>query len=118
PLKNAKSDLIAAVSSEGHILVFSVKALPELARGKGNKIMGIPSKKAASHEEFMAAVTCVPADEGLVIFSGHHHMTLSAKELKEYAGERGRRGLKLPRGYRTVEGLYPESLVPGKPPVV
>ncbi|MGH8321953.1 MAG: DNA topoisomerase IV subunit A [Gammaproteobacteria bacterium] len=114
PVKNARSDLIAAVSSAGHILVFTVKALPELARGKGNKIMGIPSKKAASHEEFMAAVTCVPADEGLVIFSGQRHMTLSAKELKEYFGERGRRGLKLPRGYRTVEGLYPESRVPGK----
>ena len=114
PLKNMKTDLIVAVSSEGHILVFPVKALPELARGKGNKIMGIPSKKAASHEEFMAAVTCAPADEALVIFSGQRHMTLSPRELREYAGERGRRGLKLPRGYRSVEGMYPESRVPGK----
>ncbi|MGH8403244.1 MAG: DNA gyrase C-terminal beta-propeller domain-containing protein, partial [Gammaproteobacteria bacterium] len=114
PVTDMKSDLIAAVSSAGHILVFPLKALPELARGKGNKIMGIPSKKAASHEEYMAAVTCVPADEGLVILSGQRHMTLSAKELKEYAGERGRRGLKLPRGYRTVEAMYPESRMPGK----
>ena len=114
PLKSMKTDLIVAVSSEGHILVFPVKALPELARGKGNKIMGIPSRKAASHEEFMAAVTCAPADEALVIFSGQRHMTLSPRELREYAGERGRRGLKLPRGYRSVEGMYPESRVPGK----
>ncbi|MGA9851955.1 MAG: DNA topoisomerase IV subunit A [Gammaproteobacteria bacterium] len=114
PVKSPKSDLLVAVSSEGHILVFQVKELPELARGKGNKIMGIPSKKAASHEEYMAAVTCVPAEEGLVILSGQRHMTLSAKELKEYVGERGRRGLKLPRGYRTVEALYPESRMPGK----
>ena len=114
PITNVKSDLLVAVSSEGHILVFPVKALPELARGKGNKIMGIPSKKAASHEEFMAAVTCVPESQGLVIFSGARHMTLSAKELKEYAGERGRRGLKLPRGWRTVEAMYPESRMAGK----
>ncbi|MGH8403138.1 MAG: DNA gyrase subunit A, partial [Gammaproteobacteria bacterium] len=53
PVRNVKSDLLAAVSSAGHILVFPVKQLPELARGKGNKIMGIPAKKAASHEEFM-----------------------------------------------------------------
>ena len=113
PVKNVKSDLLASVSSEGHILVFPVRALPELARGKGNKIMGIPSKKAASHEEYMAAVTCVPADEGLVILSGARHMTLSAKELREYSGERGRRGLKLPRGWRTVEAMYPESRTGG-----
>ncbi|HKV95939.1 MAG TPA: DNA topoisomerase IV subunit A [Gammaproteobacteria bacterium] len=114
PVNNVKSDLLVAVSSEGHILVFPVKALPELARGKGNKIMGIPSKKAANHEEYMAAIACVPAEEGLVILSGARHMTLSAKELKEYAGERGRRGLKLPRGWRAVEAMYPASRMPGK----
>ena len=116
PVTNVKSDLLVAVSSAGHILVFPVKALPELARGKGNKIMGIPSKKAASHEEFMAVVSCVPEGEALVIISGQRHMTLSPKELKDYAGERGRRGLKLPRGYRTVEGMYPESRLPGRTP--
>ena len=113
PVKNIKDDLVVAVSSAGHILVFPVKGLPELARGKGNKIMGIPSKKAASHEEFMAAITCVPEGEALVILSGQRHMSLSPKELKDYVGERGRRGLKLPRGYRTVEGIYAESRLPG-----
>ena len=114
PLTNPKTDLLVSVSSEGHILVFPVKELPELARGKGNKIMGIPSKKAASHEEFMAAATCVPAGESLVIFSGQRHMKLSPRDLKEYMGERGRRGLKLPRGYRKVDGMYPESRLPKK----
>jgi topoisomerase-4 subunit A len=114
PLKNPKTDLLVSVSSEGHILAFPVKELPELPRGKGNKIMGIPSKKAASREELMTTVTVVPADESLVILSGQRHMKLTPKELKDYAGERGRRGLKLPRGYRTVDGLYPESRVPKK----
>ncbi len=116
PVTSVKNDLLVAVSNAGHILVFPVKALPELARGKGNKIIGIPSKKAASREEFMAAVSCVPEGEALVIISGQRHMTLSPKELKDYAGERGRRGLKLPRGYRTVEGMYPESRLPGRTP--
>ncbi|HLW74428.1 MAG TPA: DNA topoisomerase IV subunit A, partial [Gammaproteobacteria bacterium] len=90
------------------------KNLPELARGKGNKIMGISTKKHASREQYMAAVTSVPADEGLVIVSGQRHMTLTAKELREYLGDRGRKGLKLPRGYRTVDAIYPESRWPGK----
>lgn len=114
PVKDPKSDLLAAVSNEGHILVFAVKNLPELVRGKGNKIMGISTKKHASREQYMAAVTSVPAEEGLVIVSGGRHMTLSARELREYLGDRGRKGLKLPRGYRTVDAIYPESRWPGK----
>ncbi|HEV2112249.1 MAG TPA: DNA topoisomerase IV subunit A, partial [Gammaproteobacteria bacterium] len=114
PIKELKTDLLVAISNEGHILAFAVKNLPELARGKGNKIMGISTKKHASREQFMAAVTSVAADEGLVIVSGGRHMTLTAKELKDYLGDRGRKGLKLPRGYRTVDAIYPESHWPGR----
>ncbi|MGH8278560.1 MAG: DNA topoisomerase IV subunit A [Gammaproteobacteria bacterium] len=112
PVANTATDLLAAVDSAGHILVFPMKKLPELARGKGNKIMSIPSKKAASREEYLTAVTSVAANEGLVIMAGSRHMTLSAKALQGYAGERGRRGLKLPRGWRAVEAMYPESQSP------
>jgi topoisomerase-4 subunit A len=115
PVLDLKTDLLAAVSNEGHILVFPVKNLPELVRGKGNKIMGISSKKHLSREEFMAAVTCVPADEPLVIVCGARHMSLAPKELREFIGERGRKGLKLPRNYRNVDALYPESRWPNKP---
>ncbi len=114
PIKDIKTDLLVAISNEGHILAFAVKNLPELARGKGNKIMGISTKKHASREQFMAAVTSIAADDGLVIVSGGRHMTLSAKELRDYLGDRGRKGLKLPRGYRTVDAIYPESRWPGK----
>ncbi|HEV7165046.1 MAG TPA: DNA topoisomerase IV subunit A [Gammaproteobacteria bacterium] len=114
PVKDLKTDLLVAISNEGHILAFAVKNLPELARGKGNKIMGISTKKHATREQFMAAVTSVAVNEGLVIVSGQRHMTLSAKELKDYLGDRGRKGLKLPRGYRTVDAIYPESKWPGR----
>lgn len=109
PVFDPEQDLLAAVSSEGHLLIFPVAELPELARGKGNKILGIPSKKAARREEYMAAVACIPAGDGLVVFSGQRHMTLKNGELEHYLGERGRRGLKLPRGYRKVDQLVPAS---------
>ncbi len=38
---------VAAVSSQGHLLVFDAAELPELPRGKGNKIMGIPAANIA-----------------------------------------------------------------------
>ena len=40
--------LLAAVNSDGRLLAFPVTELPEMPRGKGNKIFGIPSKKAAA----------------------------------------------------------------------
>ncbi|HEU5397860.1 MAG TPA: DNA gyrase C-terminal beta-propeller domain-containing protein, partial [Gammaproteobacteria bacterium] len=114
PIKDLKTDQLVAVSNEGHILVFGIKNLPELARGKGNKIMGINTKKHAAREEFMSAITCVPAGENLIVVCGSRHMTLTPKELAEYKGDRGRKGLKLPKNYRSVDALYPESRWPGR----
>jgi topoisomerase-4 subunit A len=114
PIKDLKTDQLVAVSNEGHILVFGIKNLPELARGKGNKIMGINTKKHAARQEFMPVITSVPAGENLIIVCGNRHMTLTPKELTEYKGDRGRKGLKLPKNYRNVDALYPESRWPGK----
>jgi topoisomerase-4 subunit A len=97
--------LLAAVNSDGRLLTFPVADLPELPRGKGNKIFGIPSKKAASGEESLIAIAVVAEGQSLRVLSGERHMTLSYKELSEYRGERGQRGAVLPRGWRKVDGL-------------
>ena len=100
PVTEAGGDLLAAVSSEGKLLVFPVSELPELARGKGNKIMGL-----AKGAERLAAVTSVPAGASLVVWSGQRFTQIKWKDLDAYRGERGRRGSVLPRGYRTVQAL-------------
>jgi topoisomerase-4 subunit A len=104
-VNDLKSDRIAAVTNEGRMLVFALSELPEMARGKGNKIIGIPSAKVASREEFVVAVAVVPADGKLVITSGKRNLTLKASDLDHYVGERGRRGAKLPRGFQRVDGM-------------
>ncbi|HET7308234.1 MAG TPA: DNA topoisomerase IV subunit A [Gammaproteobacteria bacterium] len=105
PVANPATDRVAAVDNEGRLLVFPVRELPELARGKGNKLMAIPAKKAAAREEYLVAMLSVPAEDTLVILSGQRHMRLKPSELDDYVGERGRRGGKLPRGFRKVDGL-------------
>jgi len=97
--------LLAAVNSDGRLLTFPVADLPELPRGKGNKIFGIPSKKAASGEESLVAIAAVAPGQSLRVLSGERHMGLSYRELGEYRGERGQRGAVLPRGWRKVDGL-------------
>jgi topoisomerase-4 subunit A len=108
-VNDLKTDRIAAVTNEGRMLVFALSELPEMARGKGNKIIGIPSAKVASREEFVVAVAVVPADGKLVITSGKRNLTLKASDLDHYVGERGRRGAKLPRGFQRVESMEMEA---------
>ena len=100
--------LVCAVSSEGKMLAFDVADLPELPRGKGNKIFGISSKKAAAGEEALVAIAAVAPGQTLRLSCGDRQMTLAFKELGDYRGERGQRGAVLPRGWRKVDALEVE----------
>lgn len=105
----AEGALLCAVSTEGKMLAFAVKDLPELPRGKGNKMFGLSSKKVASREEYLAAIAIVAPGQSLVVHSGERKMTLKYTELKDYRGARAQRGAVLPRGWRKVERLDVES---------
>jgi topoisomerase-4 subunit A len=92
---------LAAVSTDGRLLVFPLSELPELAKGKGNRILGLPGKGA----ERLAAVCVLREQQALKIQSGERVMTLKAQDLDHYRAGRGRRGSALPRGWRKVERL-------------
>ena len=96
---------VAAISSLGRLLVFPAEELPELARGKGNKILGIPTAKFKAGEEKMIAVMVIGDGDGLEILSGQRKMTLKWEDLGYYDGTRGRRGNMLPRGWRKVDRI-------------
>ena len=100
--------LVASVSSEGRLLVFPLSDLPELARGKGNKIISIPSARVKTREEMMTAVAVLTPESKLVLHAGKRHLSLKLQELDHYRGERGRRGSKLPRGLQNVDFLIAE----------
>ena len=93
---------LTAISNEGRMLVFPVSELPQLSRGKGNKIIGVPSARVQSREEFVVSIAIVSEDQTLQIFSGKRHLAMKFKDLEHYCGERGRRGNKLPRGFQNV----------------
>jgi topoisomerase-4 subunit A len=99
---------VAALSNEGRLLVFPLADLPQLARGKGNKILGIPSARVQAREEFLVTVQVIDEAQSLVIQAGKRHLTLRFSELEHYRGERGRRGNKLPRGFQKVDGMRVE----------
>lgn len=108
PVRQLETDYLAAVSNEGRLLVFPVRDLPELAKGKGNKIINIPSARAAEHEEYMIGAVVLGAEDALLVFAGKRKLRLKGAELEHYLGERGRRGNKLPRGFQNVASIEVE----------
>jgi topoisomerase-4 subunit A len=97
--------LVAAVSSEGRLLVFPAAELPELPKGKGNKLFGISTKKFQAGEEKLAGVAVLGREQSLLLVSGGRTMTLKPADLGDYQGSRAQRGGLLPRGWRKVERL-------------
>jgi topoisomerase-4 subunit A len=94
--------LIAAVSSIGRLLCFELEDLPELAKGKGNKLINIPTKKYKSGEEQLVAMAVVPEDGNLQVHTATRMMTIRWDDLDHYYGERALRGSLLPKGWRSV----------------
>ena len=109
PLANRDQDWLAAVTTEGRLLVFPVRDLPQLGKGKGNKIIGIPGDRVASREEYLTGLAVLPEGATLVLQAGKRTLSLKSDDLEHYKGERGRRGNKLPRGFQRVDGLQVET---------
>ncbi len=102
PLVLADHDRLAVVTTTGRLLVFSLESLPELARGKGNRLIGLGRGDNAGRVVDVAALA--PGGR-LIVFAGERHLTLKASSLEAYAGERARMGKLLPRGFRRVDSL-------------
>ncbi|RBP84175.1 DNA topoisomerase IV subunit A [Marinomonas rhizomae] len=104
-VQNPASGRVVAVSNEGRMLAFDVASLPKMAKGKGNKMLSIPSTRAADREELVVALACVQPNDLLTAYAGKRFISFTEKDLEEYLGERGRRGLKLPRGLQRIDSL-------------
>ena len=104
-VSNVDTALIALITNEGRLLVFPVKELPELAKGKGNKMISINPKRAEAREEFVTDMLVINADASVELLAGKRKLVLKPKDLEHYHGERGRRGNKLPKGFQRIEKM-------------
>ena len=105
PVGDPDVDLLAAVTTAGRLLVFPVSELPELARGKGNKILNIPKAVFEKGEEALLGVAALGAGAELLIHAGQRYLRLKGSDLDSYRGARAQRGAKLPRGFQRVDRI-------------
>ncbi len=102
---NPDTDLLVAITSAGQLLAFPVAELPELDRGKGNKLIQIPPAKLKSGEERVLHLAIVRQGGELVLSCGQRKLTLAGRDLQAYSGHRASRGNPLPRGFQRVDGV-------------
>jgi topoisomerase-4 subunit A len=98
-------DRIVVVTSAGHLLMFSVADLPELDKGKGNKLIEIPKAKLAAGERVAGIAVVAEAKGEVTLYAGQRKLTLKWADLVEYGGSRAARGSLLPRGLQRVERI-------------
>jgi len=99
------TDLIACATSSGHLLVYPLSELPELAKGKGNKLINIPPKILKAGEEWVVGIAILPVGGEILVWAGARYLRMSAKDLEHYTAERAKRGRKLPRGFQRVTAI-------------
>ncbi len=96
---------LAIATTEGRLLCISLAELPQMARGKGNKLIGLPT----TGDERVQDALVLDEGDTLAVWSGKRHTKLSPKELDHYRSDRGKRGNKLPRGFQKVDYLQIEE---------
>ncbi|WP_047691540.1 DNA topoisomerase IV subunit A [Vibrio sp. ZOR0018] len=106
---NLESDDILAITNQGRMLLFPIKDLPQLTKGKGNKIINIPAAKSKEREEFVSHLISLPQGSAITLYAGKRKLGLKASDLENFRGERGRRGSLLPRGLQRVTAIEIES---------
>jgi len=104
PVTEDDEAVIVAATSAGHLLACYLDELPELAKGKGNKLINIPPKARQTGEAMVGAIALVKGQDCLV-WAGQRYLRLSWRDTENYWGERGQRGGLLPRGFRRVDRL-------------
>ncbi|NMS31875.1 DNA topoisomerase IV [Vibrio parahaemolyticus] len=107
-MEDLDSDEILAITNQGRMLLFPIKDLPQLAKGKGNKIINIPAAKAKEREEVLSHLMSLPKGASLTLYAGKRKLGLKPSDLDNFRGERGRRGGLLPRGLQRVTRIEVE----------
>ena len=93
-IADVDQQMLAILSNQGRLSLFPVATLPILPRGKGNKMMHIPSKQVAERVEYLLDIAILDPSDHLQLFAGKRQLTLKPRDLTHYQGERGQRGQK------------------------
>jgi len=106
---HGEDNMLLSITAAGRMLLFPVSDLPQLSKGKGNKIVSIPSAQAASGEDKLVWLLVLAPQTSLTLYVGKRKLTLRPEELQKFRAERGRKGTLLPRGLQRIDRVEVDS---------
>lgn len=101
----SQDDMLLAISAAGRMLMFPVVDLPQLAKGKGNKIISIPAAEATAGNDKLAWLLLLPPQASITLHVGKRKLKFSPEDLQKFRAERGRKGTLLPRGLQRIDSV-------------
>lgn len=104
-VNNEQQDLLLAITNAGRMLIFPVSDLPQLSKGKGNKIINIAAAQSASREDLLVWLMFLQPQSSITLYFGKRKLKLNPEDLQKYRAERGRKGSSLPRGLQGIERI-------------
>ncbi|AEX50585.1 topoisomerase IV subunit A [Rahnella aquatilis CIP 78.65 = ATCC 33071] len=108
---HGNDDMLLSITAAGRMLLFPVADLPQLSKGKGNKIVSIPAAQAASGEDKLAWLLVLPPQTSITLHVGKRKLVLRPEDLQKFRAERGRKGTLLPRGLQRIDRVEVDSPV-------
>ena len=97
--------LLLVISEAGRLLLFPLGDLPQLSKGKGNKIISIAAADAAAGKDRLAWLLSLSTRASVTFYVGKRKLTLRPEDLQKYRAERGRKGTLLPRGLQRIDRI-------------
>lgn len=104
-VNNEQQDLLLAITKAGRMLIFPVSDLPQLSKGKGNKIINISAAQSASRDDLLVWLMFLQPQSSITLYFGKRKLKLNPEDLQKYRAERGRKGSSLPRGLQSIERI-------------
>ena len=101
--------LVVCATSDGYLLAFPLADVPELAKGKGNKLINVPPKRLKTGEEYMVGLAVMGEQDEVLVWAGQRYLRIGLKDIDHFRGERAHRGRKLPRGFQRVTKIETAS---------
>ena len=108
-INSLEQDYLAVVTTAGYLTIYPVTELPELAKGKGVKLINVPSALLKKRDEYVLGATTFRKGQHVLVHAGKRYLRLKGQDLDHYIGERGKRGRKLPKGFQTVKAITTEK---------
>jgi len=109
------SSTVVCVTSDGYMLAFPLGDVPELSKGKGNKLINVPPKRLKSGEESVIGLIVMGEKDEILVWAGQRYLRMAEKDIDNFRGDRALRGRKLPRGFQRVTKIeLAEQHTPGQ----